>query len=134
MHINVFPLNTSTTCTSSPINISFSSFHRFFRDVSDGVIESRPRPSCRMWLQRPLVSPSFFTQTWEWRCQFCMPDCLDLTRCLSILFWMSACEQADSSGFAFVGAVEISSLRLRTVSPVAMTQTRGRDWGMVAHR
>jgi len=35
-----------------------------------------------------------------------------LTLCLSILFWLSACEQACSHDFGFVGAVEISSLRL----------------------
>jgi len=37
----------------------------------------------------------------------CLPDSLDLDRCLSILFWLSACD------FAFVGALEIWSLRLR---------------------
>src|SRR6218665_35374 len=39
----------------------------------------------------------------------CLPDSLDLTRCLSILFWISACEYAGSHDFAIVGAVEISS-------------------------
>src|SRR6218665_1022093 len=67
-----------------------------------------------MWLQRPLASP-FVIETREWRCQFCLSDCLDLTRCLSILLWISACQQAGPCDFAFVGAVEISSLRLRTV-------------------
>src|SRR6218665_854272 len=41
----------------------------------------------------------------------CIPDSLDITRCLSILFWISACDKADSRDFAIVGAVEISSLR-----------------------
>src|SRR6218665_2511848 len=47
------------------------------------------------------------------RLPVCLPDPLDLTDSLSILFWTSACEQAGSRDFAFVGAVEISSLRLR---------------------
>src|SRR6218665_2376487 len=37
---------------------------------------------------------------------------MDLPRCLSILFWISACKYASSRDFAFVGAVEISSLRV----------------------
>lgn len=41
---------------------------------------------------------------------------MDLTRCLSIFFWTSACQQAGSRNFAFVGAVGISSLRLRLSS------------------
>src|SRR6218665_1956812 len=43
----------------------------------------------------------------------CLRDSLNLTRCPPILFWTSACEKAGSRDFAFVGAVEISSLRLR---------------------
>src|SRR6218665_356936 len=45
------------------------------------------------------------------RLSVCLPASLDLTRCLSILSWISACERAVSRDFAFVGAVEISSLR-----------------------
>ena len=41
----------------------------------------------------------------------CLPDSLDLTRYLSILFWTRACEYAGSHDFAFVDTVEISSLR-----------------------
>ena len=61
---------------------------------------------------------SFFIQTLEWRYQFCLHDSLDQTRCLSILCWIRACEQAGSRDFAFMAAVEISSLRLRTVGMV----------------
>src|SRR6218665_2053559 len=43
----------------------------------------------------------------------CLSDSLDLDRCLSILFRLSACEKAGSCNFAFVGALEIRSLRLR---------------------
>jgi len=43
----------------------------------------------------------------------CLPDSLDLGPCLSILFWISTCEQAGSRDFAFLGAVEMSSLQLR---------------------
>src|SRR6218665_1984978 len=43
----------------------------------------------------------------------CLPDSLNLTRCLSILLWTSACEYAGSRDFVFVGAVEVSSLQLR---------------------
>ena len=43
----------------------------------------------------------------------CLPDSLDLDRCLSILFWLSGCELAGSCDFAFVGALEFWSLRLR---------------------
>jgi len=45
-----------------------------------------------------------------------LPDSLDLTWCLSILFWTIACEQAGSRDFAFVGPVEIPSLRLRSLA------------------
>src|SRR6218665_1921949 len=40
----------------------------------------------------------------------CLPACLTL--CLSILIWISACKSAGSCNLAFVGAVEISRLRL----------------------
>ena len=45
----------------------------------------------------------------------CLPDSLDLTRCLSILFWKAPMNKLVpmSHDFAFVGAIEISSLRLR---------------------
>jgi len=46
----------------------------------------------------------------------CLPDFLDLTCCLSILLWTCACEAAGSRDLAFVGAVEISSLRLITIT------------------
>ena len=39
---------------------------------------------------------------------------LDLGHSLSILLWLSACEQAGSCDIPFVGALEISSLRLRS--------------------
>src|SRR6218665_1193746 len=45
----------------------------------------------------------------------CLADSLDLTRCLSILFWISDRELAASRDLAFVSAVEISSLRLRSM-------------------
>src|SRR6218665_808130 len=47
------------------------------------------------------------------RLTVCLPDSLDLDRCLMILFWLSACEYAGSRDFAFVDALEIWSLRLR---------------------
>src|SRR6218665_1492695 len=58
----------------------------------------------------PVSTPSTIYHS---RLTVCLPDSLDLDRCLSILFWLSGCELAGSCDFAFVGALEIWSLRLR---------------------
>src|SRR6218665_2255455 len=45
------------------------------------------------------------------RLNVCLIDYLDLNPCLSIVFWLSACE-SGSCDFAFAGAVEILNLGL----------------------
>src|SRR6218665_3613810 len=47
------------------------------------------------------------------RLNVCLIDYVDLNPCLSIVFWLSACEYTGSCDFAFEGAVEILSLGLR---------------------
>ena len=58
----------------------------------------------------PISTPNTIHRS---RLTVCLLNSLNLIRCLTILFWISAC---DSGDFAFVGAVEISSLRLRLSS------------------
>src|SRR6218665_2199316 len=68
-------------------------------------------------LIHPLIPTSIPVSTpntlYHSRLTVCLLDSLNLTRCLSILFWTRACEYSGSQHFAFVGAVEISSVRLR---------------------
>src|SRR6218665_689158 len=47
------------------------------------------------------------------RLNVCLIDYLGLKPCLSIGFWLSACEYTGSCDFAFVGVIEILSLGLR---------------------
>src|SRR6218665_2745395 len=56
----------------------------------------------------PVSTPSTIHHS---RLTVCLTDSLDLDCCLSILFWLSACEYVGSCDFAFVGALEIRSLQ-----------------------
>ena len=47
------------------------------------------------------------------RVTVCLTDSVDLETLSNDFLWLSACEKAGNRDFAFVGAVEISSLRLR---------------------
>jgi len=59
------------------------------------------------------------------RLTVCQPDFLDLDPLpINLVFEIIACEQAGSRDFAFVGDVEISSLRLQFTITVRYSHNR----------
>src|SRR6218665_2223408 len=66
-------------------------------------------PQPKIWGSRPSQPPRIDAYAYTFHHSL-LSACLTiwiLTRCLSILFWLSVCESAGSRDYAFVGTVKI---------------------------
>src|SRR6218665_1590961 len=79
--------------------------HRSFTEISKHSSLTVHMPICHLCSSSHLIStPNTILHS---RLTVHLPDSPDLDPCLSILFWLSACDSAGSRDFTFVRALEM---------------------------